>query len=152
MAKLTNRQMEVLAERVVDILEEQHKANNAAEQTSQEYIEFESTFSDPLVEKFKEDAKIVEYNAQLVEEYNRQIKLVENEAYEMLPQEARVGNHWSKRIDPKDALASYLKYKKEQRFGKSFDRDKILRRVSADILLAEAGSADELVKNIVDKY
>ena len=152
MARLTNRQMEVLAERVVDILEEQHKANNAAAQTSQEYIEFESTFSDPLVEKFKEDAKIVAHSTQLVEEYNRQIRGIETETYEMLPQDARVSNYWSKRISPEEALASYLRYKKEEKFGKSFDRDKILRRVSADILLAEAGSADELVKNIVEKY
>lgn len=152
MARLTNRQMEVLAERVTDLLEEQHKIENAALKASTEYIDFDRIYTDNDVEKLKE--------------YTNAYRLAKDAAAEMEETAtkyrklaAKVGTDL-KIIDesnyyfpePKVVLEKLLREKKDAKYkGAQFNRDKTLRRVQADILLSDVQNPEELVRSLVEK-
>ena len=150
MAKLTNKMIEVLSERVVDILEEQH--NIAAEEIkkSSDYINFNEEYYDDILMELSSFQH--EFN-----EYRRLQSKIEDEAKrlnvnpDVYLNSYAVSNARENAVT--DAIESYLDKQKKKKFPTiSFDRDKMLRKIQADILLSEVGNPEEIVKQTTAKY
>ena len=152
MARLTNRQMEVLSERVTDLLEEQHKIDNKAIKESAEYINFEITYADENIDKLKSILNAYNLAKSKSEEYDEEAKRHKKSATK-IGVELRIAEENSYYIpEPKLLLEKALKTKKEQKYaGTTFNRDKTLRRVQADILLSDVQNPEELVRSLVEK-
>lgn len=152
MARLTNRQMEVLAARVTDLLQEAHDEQVKEVVESKEYLKFEETFEDEHATKLRNLAKNFKIADKAMDDARDSMNMIRAEAKTI--QEKIVGYTlptWSS-TDPETALKSYLETKKNETFkGTKFDRDKTLRRVEADILLSDVANPEELVKSLVEK-
>lgn len=139
--------MIVLSERVTDLLEETHKAANRELVASEEYRNFEKTYSDDVVTRlqayYKEYLELETRKEQLEYQLNNFGQL-----YDIPLGGIRYGGASSIRRQ----MDYYIERKKEEAFPTArFDRDKTLRRVQADILLSDVDNPDELVKSLVEK-
>lgn len=146
MARLTNRQMDVLAERVTDVLEQEHTKNTEKLRNSEEYTKFTETYKDDIVNALTdllEKAKEAERLKDVLEEETNKIR-------------DKVGNFYYNSYRPesslKDGINSYLEKKRKEKYPEAeFNRDKVLRRVQADILLSDVTNPEELVNSLVEK-
>lgn len=151
MARLTNRQMDVLAERVTDLLEEAHKANTEGVINSDAYKNFETTYSDSTaIDLRKKVAELKELEPKL-ENLQAQQSRIRREA-NTIGRELHMVGMWENYTDPSSLLERYLEKKKGEVFpDAAFNREKTLRRVSADILLSDVENPEQLVKSLVEK-
>lgn len=146
MARLTNRQMDVLAERVTDVLEQEHIKNTEKLRNSEEYTKFTETYKDDVVKALTdllEKAKEVERLKDILEEETNKIR-------------DKVGNFYYNSYRPegslREGITQYLKEKRREQYPEAeFNRDKVLRRVQADILLSDVTNPEELVRSLVEK-
>lgn len=154
MAKLTNRQMEVLAERVTDLLEEANNAKRKEIEQTPEYLEYEiKLMSEPfslynLLMKKTMDLQETERKLDLLKEQAKEFVEIHREELSM-----PYFTSWRNASEVlTDVAKNYLKNSKEKEFPvTSFNREKTLRKVQADILLSDVANPDELVKSIVEK-
>lgn len=148
MRKLTNAQMDILAERVVDLIEEAGKLERDKIIKSKEYIEWENNFKDPNLDFIKANLdKIAEYNKQInkLTGLNRDAK----DAITRIADEAKLNYNY---YNLEEVPSRFIAKKKAEAFGSTiFERDKMLRKVKADILLSDVDNPDELVKSLVEK-
>lgn len=142
--------MEVLAERVVDILEEQHKVDSKEITKKEDYINFENEYFDDILADLSNLKK-------KFEEYRELQTEIENAARTLTTHPDVYINSFALtngRADTiNDAIKTYLERQKEKKFPTvSFNREKMLRKVQADILLSEVGNPEEIVKQTASKY
>ena len=145
MAKLTNRQLDVLAARVVDLLEEAHKVDADKVKESDEYKNFEQYYTDeytPILSEISENAAYVK-------------KILEPLKIQLYQIKERLPDLYFNIYAPQEntnLLEQYLNRKKREKFQASyFDREKTLRRVEADIILSDVANPEELVNSLVEK-
>lgn len=153
MAKLTNRQMDILAERVTDLLQDRSLAKNIDILNTPEYKNFDETFTDDLL------AMILVFDRELknLEEIkDRTVKQIEGIRANMINLMKKKGFEfptWKSGLNPDEAKSLYLAHMKKKHYEEiEFDYAKTLRKVTADILLADTGNAEELVNSLVSKY
>jgi hypothetical protein len=152
MKKLTNLQMTILSERVTDILQEKFEESKKLLEQSSEYVDFENGFTDSYVETLRKlDA---EYKAtKEAERLAKEAKgaILENVRH-LRSDICQIKDPNWKTVLPEDELERYLDIKKEAKFGTVvFDREKILRKVQADILLSDVDNPEDLVNTLVEK-
>jgi len=153
MAKLTNMQMQLLAGRVVDLLEEQHKEANADVTRTLEYINFEKTYDDDILHQMRENDKILKNLQEIIDKTTAQKDLLRTQIQEVA-KEYNIQNtsYWSK-MDASEFIQKYIAKQKEEKFASQiFDREKMLRRVQTDMLLSDTGNTEELIRSLVAKY
>ncbi len=150
MAKLTNKMMEVLSERAVDILEEKHKASQKNIIDSEEYANFVNNYdlsSDETAQKINEfSKKCAEFEA-LGEALKEEAKKLAKEL------DIHVNTYHIEADSNKKLLKTYLKNERDKKYQtKYFNREKMLRQIQADILLSEVGNPEQLVNQVVKTY
>lgn len=152
MARLTNRQMEVLAARVTDLLQEAHDEQVKEVVESPEYINFEKTYSDDIVDHLRPIIKEMGKVEEEISTLRNKLGLLREEGNQI--EEKILGYTlpgW-RSSNPENTLSNYLAKQKNEVFkGTKFDREKTLRRVEADILLSDVANPEELVKSLVEK-
>lgn len=152
MARLTNRQLDALAARVTDLLQEAHDEQVKEVVESSKYINFENTYADEYVDKLRPLVKEITEAEQKVIILRNRINFIREEGKSI--EEKILGYTlptWNT-PEPKNTLNNYLQNRKNELFkGTKFDRDKTLRRVEADILLSDVANPEELVKSLVAK-
>lgn len=147
--------MDVLSERVTDLLEEAYKASSNNVTTTPEYINFDSTFEDDITKKLR--TKAAQYTeAQAKVEYNQNLTAnLRKDAAEIAKQVGQIPKDASSgwySLYPNDVLRRYIQEQKEKQFPNAeFNREKTLRRVQADILLSDVENPEQLVKSLVEK-
>lgn len=147
MAKLTNRQLDVLAARVVDLLEEQHKIEADKIRESEEYKNFDKVYTDEYTEELAKIESDVQYFALLKRQVTDRIQKLRDKDVECLPS----FNTWTLEQNT-ELVSNYLTNKKRKVFETSyFNREKTLRRVEADIILGDVSNPEELIKSLVEK-
>lgn len=159
MARLTNRQMDVLAERVTDLLEEANREANKSIIVSPEYVNFETEYSkDPMAKDADGLVLSLRQDAAAIAAIKKDIAELESKSMSIKQAAAAKGKElgyystWTSYADPEEVLKKYLKAKKEEKFPNvAFDREKTLRRVQADILLSDVDNPEALVKSLVEK-
>lgn len=152
MARLTNRQLDALAARVTDLLQEAHDAKVKEVVQSPEYLNFEKEYTDEFVSKLR-------VLVQDINTYELEIEVLKNKIAEAKNNVGHIykeihGSEYSRWGNPEaeTTLNGYLNIKKTQIFKETiFDRDKTLRRVEADILLSDVANPEELVRSLVEK-
>lgn len=143
MKKLTNKQMEVLSERVTDLLQENHEKEIQTVTNSEEFRNFETEYSDKVVEKLN--------RIQSTLEAIKKEKQALAQEVDTIARDNDIWHRWQSN-DPEILRSKYIDKKKEEKFGNThFDREKILRKVQADILLSDIENPEELVASLVDK-
>lgn len=146
MAKLTNRQMEILAERVVDILEEQHKEKASKIRSTEEYLNFEQSYYDDNIQRIA----IFEKN---IEDFVKLKKKLIAEADELNKLPIYVNTYNLDQNKDRELIKEYVQGMKDKTFEvEPFDRYKMLRKIQADILLSDVGNPEELVNSMVNKF
>lgn len=142
MAKLTNRQLDVLAARVVDLLEEQHKIESDKIKETDEYKKFKMQYTDDSTELLTSiQVKALRIKS-LKQELDADIKKLSNDVFV---------NKWAPENNT-EVLEDYLERRRNEAFPTArFDRDKTLRRVEADIILSDVSNPEELIKSLVTK-
>lgn len=133
--------MDILAERVTDLLEETHREHNKTLKASPEYVDFDSTLSnDPVYIQLKE-----------FEEKFRKFEDLKLDLEQFATHQGLSFNKWESK--PATALReSYAQKKKREKFPHAnFERDKTLRRVQSDILLSDVTNPEELIQSLVEK-
>lgn len=144
--------MNILAERVTDLLQEGHEAKYKEIKESPEYAKFEQLYDSSELKEMRaavDSYKSLKSQQAVLEGKMSVIRDGINKRYR--EENPTTTNHWTT-IDPDNYLKVYLdKIKREQYPEVEFNREKTLRRVQADILLSDHGSADELVKSLVEK-
>ena len=142
MAKLTNRQLDVLAARVVDLLEEQHKIESDKIKETDEYKRFKMQYTDDTTELLTSIQVKARRLKSLKEEIDTEIKKLSSDVYV---------NRWAPENNT-EVLEDYLEKRRNEAFPTArFDRDKTLRRVEADIILSDVSNPEELIKSLVTK-
>lgn len=150
--KLTNTQMDILADRAADLIEAEYAERAKSITVTPEYINFDKEFTDDTVAKLRVLSNCVnDIEAQI-----QSLELQRNEIYEEtklfcvnnnLPY-----NKWYK-VNPNDVLEKYLAAKKDEVFPNvTFNRDKVLRKLKADILISNLEDTSELVNSIVETF
>lgn len=146
MARLTNRQLDILSERIVDRLQEVHEEQSKQIRESDYYVNFDKW----IVE---EDPKAKRIHL-LLNKYIDTLKESELQAEELrdLYKES-LGREYSKYRSVVGIFDDYVQYKKDKQFlGTYFNRDKMLRTIQADILLGDSVEAPEIFAELVSKY
>lgn len=150
--KLTNTQMEILAERAADLIEIEYTERNKDIINSEDYLNFDNTYVDDIVmalDTYGTDLRIIQAKK---DELEAKEKVVYEEVKDFLIKNKLGHSGWWKN-DPTDALKKYLERKKEEVFpGTKFERDKVLRKLKADILLSNLDDTNELVLSIVNSF
>lgn len=148
MARLTNRQMEVLSERVTDLLQEAHENQFGVIEKTPEYINFEKTYTDENLELLRP----LKERAELIAEMESKLEFDVTKFLDSHTDTFYSSAWGSAASKVEKAWKGYLQKAKDATFEiKRFDRDKTLRRVQADILLSDVSNPDELVKSLVEK-
>lgn len=143
--RLTNRQMDVLAERVTDLLQEAHKAKYEQIKNSEEYKNYSDAVVKEVQDLHKEIIKIEEEKEKLAKVISDLRTKQENLLY---PEGRKIYYYF----DVHKELANYIEMKKEEKYPElAFNRNKILRKVQADILLSEISNPEQLVSSLVEK-
>jgi len=149
--RLTNAQMDILAERVTDLLEE---ANNEKQRQLKDNPKYKNYLayianSDTI---YKEGSRLRHEAEELDTQQQLLAKRLEVYA-EKYKDEVGSTPYWGSTKDKiQKLLDGYVDRKREEEFPVSvFNRDKILRKVKADILLSDVDNNDELVKTLVAK-
>ena len=143
--KLTNRQMDVLAGRVTDLLQEAHKAKYEQIKNSEEYKNYSDAVVKEVQDLHKEIIKIEEEKEKLAKVISDLRTKQENLLY---PEGRKIYYYF----DVHKELANYIEMKKEEKYPElAFNRNKILRKVQADILLSEISNPEQLVSSLVEK-
>lgn len=154
MAKLTNRQMDVLAERVTDLLEEANIAKRKEIEQTKEYLEYEARLMNKPDSLYNQlIRKVVE-----IQEVETKLEVLKEQTKAFIEQHKEefgtpYFTSWRNASESlKDIAKNYLVKSKEKAYPETgFDRDKTLRKVQADILLSDVANPDELVRSIVEK-
>jgi hypothetical protein len=142
MAKLTNRQLDVLAARVVDLLEEQYKIESDKIKETDEYKRFKMQYTDDTTELLTSIQVKARRLKSLKEEIDTEIKKLSSDVYV---------NRWALENNT-EVVEDYLEKRRDEAFPTArFDRDKTLRRVEADIILGDVSNPEELIKSLVTK-
>lgn len=152
--KLTNTQMNILAERVTDLLEEANKVANKEILESEEYIHFKDLYSDEVVTTLQEFDTTLNSLEATQEQIKDQIDDIKKKAFAINKFYNLGHNSWTSKLEPNTVLEGYLEKRKLEKYpGVEFNRDKTLRRAQADILLSNLGdvTAEELVNQLVNK-
>lgn len=143
--KLTNAQMNILAERVTDLLEEANEAKMKSTKESAEYVNFDTEYSDEIADvlrKNKIDCDLKKAQKKQIEE---DLERIDAESQALVPNTYRYA-------DTGRVLSDYLTRQKDIKYpGMNFNRDKILRKVQADILLSDIDNPEQLVQELVTK-
>lgn len=135
--------MEVLSERVTDLLQENHEKEIQTVTNSEEFRNFETEYSDKVVEKLN--------RIQSTLEAIKKEKQALAQEVDTIARDNDIWHRWQSN-DPEILRSKYIDKKKEEKFGNThFDREKILRKVQADILLSDIENPEELVASLVDK-
>lgn len=151
MAKLTNLQMGVLAERATDILEKEMMIKNKELLQSDKYKNFEIEYSDENTELF------ASYKLE-IDKIDETIKLLADKKYAILDLSQELGRKLNLGIAswercPKSLFDKYMKIKKNEIFPNvEFNRAVVFKKLQADILLGEVGSPNEIISVVVDKF
>lgn len=151
--KLTNLQMNILAERVTDLLEEANRQKVIELSKSKEYTDFEANYTDETVKNLKDlSIEYAKINKD-IETLNRQKEYIHDTIRTCYYN--RTGSEfarWAVR-PPETELKEYLADKKAEVYPDvSFNRDKTLRKIQADILLSDVDNPEELVGALVNKF
>lgn len=151
MRRLSNAQMNILAERVTDLLEEAGKESRAQILESDEYRNFEKTYSDETLKDLKILAEQEKKFIDQKEAAEQELERVRRATKDCLTQAGKQVETY-RTYYPGREVTNYLENKKNEKFSASmFNRDKILRKVQADILLSDVDNPEELVRSLVDK-
>lgn len=146
--------MNILAERVTDLLEEQHRESNKKVLESEEYKNFKEVYIDEISSTLRSlDNNLVELEDKQ-DEIKEQIEQIKKRAFTMYKSLGFHTTTWQSRMEPEEVLEAYLEKRKNEKYpGAEFNRDKTLRRAQADILLSNLGdvTAEELVNQLVNK-
>lgn len=153
MRRLTNTQMEVLAQATVDKLEEMHIAKTKDIIESEEYKNFDKTYSDETLKKLH-DTYI------LLQELQDQIHSLENQLDTIVAQAAKehpnyVGNRsWKNKVSIlTEAIEKYQREKKNEVYPNiKFEKEKLLTKIKAEILLSSIADPNELIKELTTKF
>lgn len=154
MGRLTNKQMELLSERVVDILETRHNELHEDATKSESYVKFEEQFYDDVTSNAREQKELQDNLEKQVEILNERIDKIKRDTHKLAVElNIRDENNYYKKMDVADFIKLYLaKRKKEQFDAKIFQRDKMLRKIQTDLLLSDTGNTEELINSLVAKY
>lgn len=151
--KLTNLQMNILAERVTDLLEEANRQKVIELSKSKEYTDFEVTYVDDVVKELRGLDMTYANLKREIEALEARKESIKEKVREYFKK--RTGNElarWNSRT-PIEELKDYLADKKAEVYpDSSFNRDKTLRKVQADILLSDVDNPEELVTALVNKF
>lgn len=153
MRRLTNTQMEVLAQATVDKLEEMHIAKTKDIIESEEYKNFDKTYSDETLKKLH-DTYI------LLQELQDQIHSLENQLDTIVAQAAKehpnyVDNRsWKNKVSIlTEAIEKYQREKKNEVYPNiKFEKEKLLTKIKAEILLSSIADPNELIKELTTKF
>ena len=154
MGRLTNKQMELLSERVVDILETRHNELYEDATKSESYVKFEEQFYDDVTSNAREQKELQDNLEKQVEILNERIDKIKRDTHKLAVElNIRDENNYYKKMDVAEFIKLYLaKRKKEQFDAKIFQRDKMLRKIQTDLLLSDTGNTEELINSLVAKY
>ncbi len=154
MGRLTNKQMELLSERVVDILETRHNELHEDATKSESYVKFEEQFYDDVTSNAREQKELQDNLEKQVEILNERIDKIKRDTHKLAVElNIRDENNYYKKMDVADFIKLYMaKRKKEQFDAKIFQRDKMLRKIQTDLLLSDTGNTEELINSLVAKY
>lgn len=146
MKRLTNRQMEILSEAVVNALQEKHEEATKALREGDEYKNFEKSYTDDFIVKSK---KYLEHIKDLTDELDKA-----QEAYAQFARTAFPTGYLNTRPSGIETLINaYLEKRKRELYPQAlFNREKMLTTIQADILLSDVGDPKELVASLVDKF
>lgn len=146
--------MSLLAERVVDILEQRNKEQYKSIVESEEYIKFEEQYTDEFVEKMRTDLNELARLERLRAHAEEQRDFLRTKLHELgVKNTAPNSVNYYRYTDPVVFLDAYLKEKKKSKFEvETFERDKMIRKVQTDMLLADTGNAEALIESLVNKY
>jgi len=140
--------MDILAERVVDLIEESGKEERNRVLKSKEYIEWENDFKDANLDLIKVSLNKITDIDNEIDKLNSK-RRDHQECIKRIADEAKLSYNY---YDLREVPNKYIKKKKQEAFNVSmFNRDKMLRKVKADILLSDVDNPDELVKSLVNK-
>lgn len=146
MARLTNRQLDALAGRVTDLLEEAHNEQVKHVVESKEYKTFLDTYTD--------------YNIATLKQLHDEFSDLDNEREKLINKiHVSTNNILGYGINASygkqrilDGIQRYKEDRKREKYpNTTFERDKILRKVEADILLSDITNPEELIKSLVEK-
>lgn len=146
MARLTNRQLDALAGRVTDLLEEAHNEQVKHVVESKEYKTFLDTYTD--------------HNITTLRQLHDEFSDLENEREKLITKiHVSTNNILGYGINATygkqrilDGIQRYKEDRKREKYpNTTFERDKILRKVEADILLSDITNPEELIKSLVEK-
>lgn len=154
MRKLTNRQMDVLSERVTDLLEAAHVEKHKALVNSDEYKNFSVNYKDEIVERLEVLGQQIYDIEDKIVELDKQKQAIKQEVakiHQAIHNLSTPVQTWNV-PSINDIKRNYVSNMKSKRFAEiEFDRDKVLRRVQADILLSDVENPEELVRELVNK-
>lgn len=142
MARLTNKQLEVLAASIVDKLEEDFELKKKNYKESQEYKDkYEKLLKNPQYKKMEQLLNAIEEADKLRNEKINEAKDLYRKVFDV----------------------SYVSYPSKDyldRFKRQFlnirnihfDREKLMNKVMADILLGDSTDAKEIFEKLTEKY
>ena len=146
MARLTNRQLDALAGRVTDLLEEAHNEQVKHVVESKEYKTFLDTYTDNNIATLKQ---LHDEFSDLENEREKLITKIHVSTNNILGYGINA-TYGKQRI--LDGIQRYKEDRKKEKYpNTTFERDKILRKVEADILLSDITNPEELIKSLVEK-
>lgn len=153
MRRLTNTQMEVLAQATVDRLEEMHIAKTKDVFESEEYKNFDTTYSDEVLTKITDAYCILQETQAEIDSLEKQMShIIENMAKEY-PNYVDNRNWRNKISILQEAIEKYRKEKKRETFtGLDFEKEKLLTKIKAEILLSSIADPNELIKELTTKF
>ena len=144
--KLTNKQLEVLSESIVNKLQELHTKEWEDIKNSEEYKN--------ITEDSEEFSRLVK-NVKLFEECKSKLEELRKESqalYEKLA-DTQMSHYSYYNREPENLLESYINHLRNQKYPQAkFDKEKMLTEVQADLLMSDLKGAKEAFDITVEKF
>lgn len=153
--KLSKNDIDLLANRALDVLQASHDARYLTIKGSKEYKDFEDIYEDAATTELKNlilQKTQIESDIDALRKEERLIAIQTEKLSEMydIKYKPQWSNSYSTYNKPDALLEAYLENRKEGLFpGAAFNKEKLLNKLKTDLLVSSAKNAQEALDEII---